>query len=767
MKKHIIIVLCSLLVFTTQGISQRKYLTGIVKGVISHETRHDNHEGHDTKEEKHQEHGKESNHLHIEPIAGANVYWSGTWQGTVTDIDGNFKIEVYDTANKHLIISYIGFQNDTLFIDDLSPKIEIVLAEAQQLDEIVIIGNLGASYISKLQPLKTEVITSEGLQRLACCNLSESFENTASVDVNYSDALSGVKQIKMLGLAGVYSQILTENIPTLKGIKGAFGLNYIPGNWMQSIQISKGTSSVASGYESITGQINVEYKKPEHSDPLFLNIYANNEARLEINSWYAEKLKKDWSGMLLAHASYNDIPYDHNKDGFVDNPLSKQFNILNRWTKDYPSGHLQIGVKGLHEERKGGQKEYFGNDIIQQTYSYKMNTETNTYEMFVKKGFRLSQNDASIGLIGHTAYFAQNALYGLNFYSATQKNVYLNFIYQTNLKNSKHKISTGATWQYDLMSESINNRLFERIENISGLFLEHTYDIPDKLTIISGVRGDYNSYYGILFSPRFHLKTNVFPHGILRLSAGNGYHSPNVLAENTSVLASSRILFFDESLKIEEAFNLGVNYTHDLRLFGNNNSNISLDIYRTEFLNQVIVDLEQNTNEVHFYNLDGISFSNSMQIGLTLIPAEKIELFAAFRYNQVEATIDDKLQEKPLVNKYKGLLTLSYETSNNWQFDLTNQFIGQSRLPSTKQNPAKYQRREYSPEFNIIHAQITKGIRAFEIYGGAENILDYTQKDPIIAADEPFGKYFDSGLVWGPIMGRKVYVGIRLTLKSK
>jgi len=702
------------------------------------------------------------------PLPFVNVYWSGTQHGTVSDENGDFTITRHGSADLELVFSFVGYANDTLLVKAGQSEVEIILTSGEALDEVTIAKRFGGSYISKLKPIKTEFITEAGLQKLPCCNLSESFENSATIDVGYSDAVTGAKHIKMLGLAGVYSQMLFENIPHLRGLESAFGLNYVPGPWMESIQISKGAAAVINGYESTTGQINIEYKKPEKSDPLFVNLFANSIGRFEGNVTTAIPVNEKWSTMLLAHGSTMQNKIDRNKDGFLDIPLNRQVNFNNRW-KYNPEGNvrLQFGISVMDELREGGQMDFdYDRDQGGSEY-YGINIATRKYQGFGKIGFLFPGKPyKSIGFQTQATWYSQESLYALNLYDGQQMSYYANLIYQSIISNTNHIINFGASYQYDDFQERLNTEAYNRIESIPGLFGQYTYTYPEKFNGIAGLRLDHNSVYGLLITPRLHLRYNFDQHIALRASAGRGYRSANVLAENTGILASSRVLHFAEEFDIEKAWNYGLNITRAFPIAGGREINASVDFYRTDFQNQVVVDMDSDPGAVYFYNLNGKSYANSFQAELSLEPIERFDITLAYRFNDVRSTINGHLIEVPLTTKYKGLLTLSYATPfRKWAFDFTGQLNGQSRLPDTRMNPPEYQLNEYSPQYFILHAQVSKRFKWFEIYAGGENLTDFRQEDPILAPDDPFGPNFDASMVWGPLLGRRFYAGIRYTLK--
>lgn len=703
-------------------------------------------------------------HQHKMPLPGVNIYWAGTTEGTISNTDGSFELDFSKTGITLLIASFVGYSNDTVEIEKGQASLEIILSNKRLLEEFVVSEKQSSSFVSQISPLHVQHVTGAELTKAACCNLSESFETNASVDVSYSDAVSGAKKIELLGLHGKYSQMMTENMPNLRGLATTYGLGYIPGSWMESIQISKGASSVVNGYESTTGQINIEYKKPDGEEKLYLNAYANHIGKFEGNFNGAIKLNEKWSTMLFAHGETFNNKIDDNGDSFIDAPLIQQYNIFNRW-KYVNNKHIaQFGFQVLEEDRTAGQMEFNKLEPLD-TMSYGINVKTRRYQAWGKTGYVFdNNNNTSIGFVNSYTFHDQSSYFGLNEYDGRENTYYANLIVQSQLGSSRHNYSTGVSYLYDDYQEQLNDTSFNRNESVPGVFFQYTYSDENKLTVLLGIRADFHNIWGTFFTPRVHAKYNLFENTILRASAGKGYRTANIIAENSSLLASSRKLFFKGDIKQEEAWNYGVNLTQIIPI-ADRELNINLEFYRTDFINQVVIDRDQSVSEVHIYNLNGKSFSNSYQIEAVYELIPRLDVVAAFRYIDVRMTTNQVLEREPLVNRYKGLLNLSYKTNmEKWQFDFTTQLNGDSRLPTTASNPPEYQRSEKSPVYTILNTQITKYFKKWNIYIGVENLTDFKQDDPIIAADDPFGKYFDTSIVWGPIMGRKIYAGIKFIL---
>lgn len=703
------------------------------------------------------------------PLAGANIIQLNTQNGTTSEASGYFEINLLNDKPGILVFSFVSYQSDTLVIgeNDIS-NLRIELKESKNLDEVNVVARQRGNFVSRTQTLGLISINVGELQKAACCNLSESFENSAAVDVSYSDAVTGAKQIQLLGLAGIYTQFLTENIPNYRGLATSYGLGYVPGSWMESIQIAKGTSSVINGYESMAGQINIEYKKPDDGDKLFVNIYGNHDGKLEANLNSRFDLGKNWTTAILLHSEYFGVKHDANGDSFLDMPLMSQVNLFNRWRYKGKNLRMQFGIKYLAEERQGGQTEFERG--MQRTIEnpYGIGVKTRRIEGFAKIGYILKNRAASSwGFQNQVVLHEQNSFFGLNEYYAKQFSYYGNLMFQSWISNQRHQFTSGLTFNMDNYYESLNDSVFNRFEKVSGAFFQYNYSNKNNLNIISGLRLDYHNIFGLLFTPRLHAKYDINESNIIRASAGRGFRSANVLAENTSLLASSKHFVFKEELEIESSWNIGLSYTSYLNI-ASRDLTLTADFFHTQFQNQVIIDREQDLQTIYVYNLQGASRSNSFQIEAFIEMFKNFQFTAAFRYNDVKTTINNNFVEKPMVNKYKGLISLSYQTPyKKWQFDFNTQINGDQRLPYTGFNPEKYQINERSPVYVVMNAQVTYSLKKWDIYVGGENLGNYRQLDPIIASDDPFGKYFDSSVVWGPISGIKVFAGVRFKVESK
>ncbi len=706
-----------------------------------------------------------------EAIIGATVNWIGTKIATITDIEGKFSIA--RTKSKKLVISFVGYKSDTLDISN-ETDLRVYLQSENQLQEVVVRSS--STSMDRLSPIHTEILTSKALAKAACCNLSESFETNASVSVSYADAVTGAKQIQLLGLAGTYVQTNVENIPSIRGLATTFGLNYIPGTWIQSIDIGKGAGSVVNGYESMTGQINVELQKPDLAEKVYLNTYVNSLGRGEINLNLARifkqkaEIKPKWSVALLTHGSTMQTTIDKNNDNFYDLPKYTQANFINRWKYESDKMVAQFGIKYLYDTRLGGQINK--NPLSLDKLIYRFSNTTNRAEFFSKtaKLYQLKPY-RGLGLIVNGVMHDSKSQFGFRPYNGKQQTLYGNLIYQDIFGNTNHSYKAGLSFLYDNYDEKFADLIFKREEIVKGGFFEYTYKNLEKLTAVAGSRLDFHNLYGTIFTPRLHLLYNATENTALRLSAGKGFRTANPFAEYFGNLVSSRTVRILENIRPEVSWNYGASLT---KTFGK--SNLIIDLYHTRFQNQLIGDTE-HPNFLYFYNSQGNNYANSAQIELNLMPIPRFELKVAYRYSDVWQTLGKSLYQEITVQKMfvprdRILFNVGYALPyDKWEFDVTLQYNGQRRIPnlSTTYYHTSYEAMpiQYAPAFVNLNAQVSRSFRRWDIYLGGENLTNFRQNDPIVTPDNPFGSRFDAGSAWGPVVGRVIYFGTRYKLGGR
>ncbi len=613
------------------------------------------------------------------------------------------------------------------------------------------------------------------LFKAACCNLGESFTTNPSVDVSYSDAATGARQIKLLGLSGTYVQMLTETMPNYRTTSLPYALGYVPGPWMKAIQVSKGCASVKNGYESITGQINIDYLKPEDEKATEINIYGDTKSRIEANVASNFHISKRLSTEILAHYEDSWKKHDDNGDGFIDKPAVRQGNLQSRWAYLGDKNIFHGGLSIVKEKRDGGQTSHSHGTSTEQPSAelFQIGIETNRYEAYMKHAFVLNKaKGTNIAIMASATMHEQKATYGQKLFNANDKNVYASLMYETNITKS-HNISAGLSFNHDYISQ--HYRLTHDVsmpilkssdkETVPGGYVQYTYDWNHRLIAMAGLRIDNSSLYGTFVTPRFNVKYMPVDFVTLRLSAGKGYRTPHPLAENNYLLSSGRTLTIGD-MKMEEAWNYGATAAFTIPLFGKD-LKLNLEYFYTHFINQAVIDYDSDPHAITVGNLDGRSYSHTFQADATYSPVEGLSVTAAYRLNDVRSTYGGRLLEKPLTSKYKALLSLSYKTPLElWQFDCTLQLNGGGRMPQS------YLLADGTPSWNSrfssyeqLSAQVTRWFRHFSVYVGGENLTNFKQKTPIMHADHPWSSNFEPTLVWGPVHGRMFYAGVRVTLK--
>lgn len=708
-------------------------------------------------------------------VFGANVYWLNTTIGTTTNEKGWFEIP-YNKEYKKLVISFVGYKTDTVEVYNLKP-LHHFLTEENTLDEIAIKAKKQATSRSFLQTQNVFTVNSDELLKAACCNLAESFETNPSIDVNFSDALTGTRQIQMLGLNSPYLLIAQENIPMVRGASQVYGLTFTPGTWVESIQIGKGAGSVVNGYESISGQINAELVKPLTDKKFFVNGYGNLNGRLELNTHYNQKINDKWHTGLYVHGNLRSQKFDNNGDNFLDAPLAEQINIMNRWQYvNNESGWVSFfNLRFLDDRKQTGELE-FNPDVNKGSNTiWGSEIKTQRFDFSGKLGYVFPELPfQSMGLQLAYSNHDQESYFGLRDYNIKHESVYANYIFNSIIGDTRNKFKTGISFTYDDYEELVESTNFSRNENSVGVFFEYGYDNSDNFSLTAGLRLDHHNLIGTFVTPRLHLRYVPWEKGVLRASVGRGVRSANIFAENQQLFASSRQINILNNggniygLNPEKAWNYGVSFLQGFRLF-ERKGDITFDFYQTNFENQVVVDWE-NPQQISFYNLDGSSIANSFQVETNYSPFDNFNVRTAYKFFDVTTDYISGNLIKPIQQKHRFFMNASYETNKNengglWKFDSTYNLIGEQRLPNTSTNPVALQLPEYSNGYSLLNAQITKVFSdKFEVYIGGENITNVKQENPILGSDDPFGANFDSTIVYAPIFGSAYYAGFRFKI---
>lgn len=706
------------------------------------------------------------------PLTGVSVFWENTSIGTLTDSIGNFKIKKLNNSKK-LLFKFLGFDDKIIKVDKETYS-EILLTESQNvLDEVVV--NKKKKTIQKSY-FKTQNITnvsSEELLKAACCNISESFDTNPSIDVNYSNAITGTKQVKMLGLESPYLLITEENIPMIRGASQVYGLSFIPGTWVESMQITKGTGSVTNGFESISGQINVELNKPFSDSPFFINIYSNNMGRNEINLHSNKIITDKLSTGLYIHANKNDHILDNNNDGFLDHPISEAVNLFNRWQYINPSKGTVVflGYRFMSDNKEIGENNK-NKVFIREPWSGEINTKR--FDSNFKFGYvNPSIPFQSLGFQMAYSYHDQDSFFGKRNYLINQKSFYSSIIYNSIIGSTLNKIKLGLNYSYDDYDELFNRVSIDmmsssqRIDNSIGGFFEYSYDSLDEISLVAGIRYDFHNNLGNFFTPRLHFRYQPLEKSVIRLSAGTGRKASNVISENQNIFATGREIFLPKNvgnfygLSPEKAFNYGISFRQGFYI-NNREGDITIDYYVTDFDNQVVVDWETQ-GKVSFYNLEGKSYAKSLQVDLEYEFSDNLYLKSTYKNYDVMKQYKSGFLQNPLTPKNRFFTnieasTITKSNGSKWKFDLTYNWVGKQRIPKHNLSLVK----GFSNSYSLLNSQITKVFsKKFELYVGGENMSNYKQDKPVLGG-YPFGTDFDTSIVYAPIHGSLFYIGLRL-----
>ncbi len=702
------------------------------------------------------------------PIYGAKIKLLQAKTGTVSREDGTFELVLPKELPDTLVISAFGYNQDTLIVSkkDRFTALNILLYSDKLLPEILIEFRKNGHSISRLKTLHVEELTAIELRKAACCNLSESFETNASVDVNITDAVSGAKKIQMMGLDGVYTQIQMENIPYLRGLESAFGLSSLSGTWIESIQITKGTGNVVNGYESMAGLVNLELKKPDEMEKIYLNVYQNIFGRSEFNFNKGIILNPKWSTGFLGHVSSTYGNIDRNKDAFRDLPTGDNTAFMNRWAYKGKKMEAQFGINFYRDRKVGGQTSFFRNEENQvDTINYGVLINSKHIDVYGKTGFFGKRPMQSLGIVYNIKHQEIDGFFGLKTFSGLEKRGYINVIYDDIIGTSDHTIKIGTSFVAIDISQKADTLSQKRMELVPGIFAEYTYT-GRRLTGVFGSRYDYHSIFGGQFSPRVHLKYLLSEMTDLRFTAGKGWRVPNFIIDNVSLLASSKKWIAPSETKPEISWNIGGSLVHEMKIF-ERKATISLDFYHTRFENQLIIDRDETVNTVVFSNLKNSSFSNSFQTEFSFSPIKNLDIRLAYKFLDVQAKYGNEMRQQVMIPRHRGFVNLAYRSRNKrWEYDFTCSIFSPSRLPIQRDmtNDTLLISDMKSRMYPMMNAQITHIYKKFDFYIGGENLTNFRQRDPIIDASNPFGSKFDATNICGPLTGVNIYVGIRYAI---
>lgn len=709
-----------------------------------------------------------------EPLQGASVKWMGTNKGTVSGDKGAFSILLPAKLPATLLVSFTGYATDSIIVDN-DQFLSITLREKNQLEKVTVRSPGRAAYLANT-PVKAEVITSLELKKAACCDLAGCFETQATVQPQTTNIITNSKELRILGLSGIYNQVLIDGFPQIQGLTYTYGISSIPGTLVENIWVAKGANSVLQGYESISGQINVITKEPGNADKLLLNAYINSFAEKHLNAVVAFK-KNKWANLTAFHMVQPANRIDRDDDNFMDLPLLTRYMISTRWKKGDEAKWgwaTQVAVRYLSEKRIGGQVDFNYKEDKGSTNSYGQAVDIQQPELWFKTAYRLNEVHR---FAFYTSGFRQEqqSYFGVTNYKASQTNLYANLQYEFSYAGNS-VLKAGLSYRHLNLSENIAffdnslqrtyDGLYRNQENIPGLFVENTWNSDSgKITLITGLRADHHNRFGWMVTPRALLKYQATDKLILRASVGRGWRTANIFPENIGMLVSSRDIIFAGPLQPEKALNFGFNATQKFRA-SDLEGYLSLDFYRTQFSNQVFPDYDSDPAKAIIRNFTGTSVSNGFQAELSGTFYQKLSMKAGYVLLDVYQQRNGAKEVLPFNPRHRFNAAASFmPLSRKWHTDINMHWYGQQRLPDTKNNPAIYQMPGQSDAYTVVNAQFTYKLRQLDLYGGIENIFNFRQRKPLIGWQDPFGQYFDTQFAWGPTRGREMYMGVRFMVR--
>lgn len=703
------------------------------------------------------------------PLNGAKVKVLRAKKATFTDSDGKFEIYLGKQFPDTLVILSSGYFPDTILLSekDRFGAITAVLFSDNLKPEVLVERKAGNGTI-KISIAQVERISNGELRRAACCNLSESFETNASVDVNVTDAVSGARKIQLLGLDGVYTQFQLENVSFLRGLETAFGMQSFSGIWLDGIQISKGTGSVVNGHESMAGLINLSVKSPFDAERLLVNVYGNRFGRGEANAIVSQRINARWATSLLLNGASNQSTIDENKDGFLDLPQFTSLSALNKWQFNGERMEAQLSVYGYYDDRFAGQSS-FSPALL----PFHMVLNNQHLEATAKTGFFGKHQGESLGLINHVKWHETKGYFGLNsqgqqrISSGDEARYFSSLNYERSSVDGTHQLKSGVSLTLLRITQQAFTDVLQRNEITAGPFAEYALRL-NRLSLQLGTRVDYHSLFGWFVVPRIHGKFALTPKTDIRFTGGKGWRVPNFLMENNVLMASNKTWSLpSEGVLPEVSWNIGGSVASEFQFF-DRKASITLDAYYTWFERQLTIDRDIAPDNLVFRYVENQSTALACQAEMDVALSKQLSVRAAYKFLNVQSLYNGTMQQQVMIPIHRMLYTLSWNSKNKrWQADLTANVVGPMRMPDIHSGSGTVHETHYSPWYPFLFGQVSHQWKKIKVYIGLENILNVKQPNPIISALNPQDPSFDATMVWGPITGINVYGGLTYQLKQK
>ena len=722
-------------------------------------------------------------------LSYANIYIKNTKLGTSSSENGQYQIKNIPNGTYTVIISSIGYKTKSRKItfnkNDKTIR-NFLLESDNSLDEIVVSGTLRP--VSKsASPVPVDVYGKSFFKKNPTPSIFESLQNVNGVRPQLNCNVCNTGDIHINGLEGPYTFVLIDGMPIVSGLSTVYGLTGIPQALIERIEIVKGPASTLYGSEAVGGIINIITKKPSNSPTLSVDSFSSSWGEINTDIGFRYQLSEKIQGLTgINYFNYQNI-IDNNDDGFTDLTLQNRISIFNKLNFKRKKNKLfTVAFRYLYEDRWGGEtnwnKIFRGTDQIYGESIYTSRWETfGTYQLPTSENisFQFSAN-------GHQ----QNSFYGIDSYNANQLIAFGQFVINKKVKKI-HNILLGIAYRYT----SYDDNTFATFENdgvtnkpsiihLPGIFIQDEISFNNQHKILLGVRYDFNSIHGAIFSPRVNYKWNSNDNkNIVRISVGNGFRVANVFTEDHAALTGAREVEFEGELAPETSWNTNINYVKKITT-ENVFINLDASAFYTYFNNRILPDYETDVNKIIYANLDGFSVSKGFSLNSDITFQNGLNVNLGATLMDVTITENDNKKQQLLTESFSGVWSISYRfKSNGIKIDYTGNTYGPMRLPRLSDTDP---REENSPWFSIQNIQITKKFKSnWELYGGLKNILNFTPADNSIARsfdpfdnsvvfdsngqatvtpDNPNALTFDPSYVYASNQGIRGFLGISYTI---
>ncbi|AKQ45752.1 TonB-dependent receptor [Rufibacter radiotolerans] len=728
-----------------------------------------------------------------QPIAFATVALQGTSLGSSSNDKGFYQIQNIPEGKYQVTVSALGYvsqQRSVTLKSGEKVEMHFQLREATAaLKEVVISGTM--KEVTKLEsPVPVEVYTAKFFQANPAPSLFESMQHVNGVRPQLNCNVCNTGDIHINGLEGPYTMVLLDGMPIVSGLSTVYGLTGIPQALLQRVEVVKGPASTLYGSEAVGGLINIITKKPETAPLFSADVFTTTWG--EVNADLGLKTKVGQKANSLLGVSYFNYqnPIDNNKDGFTDVTLQHRISLFNKWTFNRKEDRtFSVAGRYVYEDRWGGQMNWTpafrGGDSIYGESIYTKRWELfGVYQLPVKEtiNFQFSTN-------GHD----QNSVYGQTVFLASQYIGFGQLTWQKSL-GARHDLLAGSALRYTYYDDNTPATAKPGVtpENqpthtlLPGVFLQDEVALNDQNKVLLGLRYDYNSRHGSIFTPRLNYKwTSADRLHTLRLSAGNGYRVAHVFTEDHAALTGAREVVFEQELRPETSWNVNLNYVREIYTSKDNFIALDGSIFYTRFNNRILPDYDTNPNQIIYRNLAGTAVSKGISLNLDMTWTNGLKILAGGTVMEVYKKENGEKTRQLLTEKVSGVWNIGYAFGKSgFSIDYTGNVYGPMALPLL--SPLD-DRAAISPWWSIQNLQLTKRYKSgWEFYGGVKNLLNYTPPANSIArAFDPFDKKvkfnaqgqamatpdnpqaltFDPTYVFAPNQGIRGFLGLRYTFQ--